>query len=59
LIELNMTQVELEEMVGTSKQYLGKILHGVRSGAKYLESINSILGLEQKLQKVVKKQKIR
>lgn len=51
LIELNMTQVELAEMVGTSKQYLGKIFHGVRSGAKYLESINSILGLEQEIPK--------
>lgn len=47
LVELNMTQVELAESVGTSKQYLGKILHGLRSGAKYLEDIDRILGLNQ------------
>lgn len=44
LIELNMTQVELAEMVGTSKQYLGKILFGERAGTIYLEKINKILG---------------
>ena len=44
LIELNMTQVELAEMVGTSKQYLGKILFGERAGTMYLEKINMILG---------------
>jgi len=47
LVELNVTQVELAESVGTSKQYLGKILHGLRSGAKYLEDIDRILGLNQ------------
>lgn len=45
LIELNMTQQELAEMVGTSKQYLGKILHGSRSGTKYVGEINRILRL--------------
>ncbi|SES65062.1 helix-turn-helix domain-containing protein [[Clostridium] polysaccharolyticum] len=44
LIELNMTQVELAEQVGTSKQYLGKILFGERSGETYLEKINQIIG---------------
>lgn len=43
LIELNMTQVELAESVGTSKQYLGKILFGERSGTMYLEKINQVL----------------
>ena len=47
LIELNMTQVELAEMVGTSKQYLGKILFGERAGTMYLEKINMILGFSQ------------
>ena len=46
LIELNMTQVELAELVGTSKQYLGKILYGIRSGEMHLDSINRILGFD-------------
>lgn len=45
LIELNMTQVELAEEVGTSKQYLGKILFGERAGTMYLEKIDQILNL--------------
>ena len=43
LIELNMTQVELAEQVGTSKQYLGKILFGERAGTMYIEKINKVL----------------
>ena len=50
LIELNMTQRELAEIVGTSKQYLGKILHGSRSGTKYVGEINRILGLGKQSQ---------
>lgn len=46
LIELNMTQVELAELVGTSKQYLGKILFGERAGTMYLEKINQVLHME-------------
>lgn len=45
LIELNMTQVELAEQVGTSKQYLRKILVGERAGTMYLEKIDSLLNL--------------
>ena len=45
LIEKNMTQVELAEMVGTSKQYLGKILFGERAGTMYLEKIEQVLGV--------------
>lgn len=45
LIELNMTQVELAEQVGTSKQYLGKILFGERSGTMYLEKIQQVLNI--------------
>lgn len=43
LIENNMTQVELAEIVGTSKQYLGKILYGERAGTMYLEKIDQVL----------------
>ena len=57
LIELNMTQVELAERVGTTKQYLGKILHGKRSGAMYIESINQTLGLGKETLKVVETKK--
>lgn len=45
LIELNMTQVELAKNLGTSKQYLGKILHGGRSRKKYVSEINRMLNL--------------
>lgn len=48
LIELNMTQAELAELVGTSKQYLGKILYGERAGTMYLEKIALVLGFAQK-----------
>lgn len=43
LIEMNMTQVELAQMVGTSKQYLGKILFGERSGNMYIDKIDRVL----------------
>lgn len=45
LIDLNMTQVELALRVGTSNQYLNKILCGERSGKKYIEKISEILFL--------------
>lgn len=47
LIEMNMTQVELAEQVGTSKQYLGKILFGERAGTMYLEKIDQVLQIWQ------------
>lgn len=43
LIEMNMTQVELADQIGTSKQYLGKILFGERAGTLYLDKIDQIL----------------
>lgn len=45
LIELEMTQVELADQVGTSKQYLGKILYGARSGEMYVGHIKQVLGI--------------
>lgn len=47
LIEMNMTQVELAEQVGTSKQYLGKILFGERAGTMYLEKIDQVLQVSE------------
>lgn len=46
LIERNMTQKDLAEKVGTSAVYLSMVLHGQRSGQKYLRSICEILDLE-------------
>lgn len=45
LVDMEMTQVELAEQIGTSKQYLGKIFYGERAGTMYLEKIDQILGL--------------
>lgn len=47
LVDLGKTQVWLCEQVGTSKMYMNFILHGERSGEKYLHKIYEILGLEE------------
>jgi Helix-turn-helix. len=44
LIELNMTQKELAEEVGTTPVYLSYILRGERAGRKYKEKILRIIG---------------
>lgn len=46
LIDKNMTQKELAEQLGCTRQYLNNVLHGVRSGTKYREMIEQILGIE-------------
>ncbi|AEG60385.1 helix-turn-helix domain-containing protein [Desulforamulus ruminis] len=46
LIEVGKTQVQLAKEIGTSKIYLNHILHGERSGKKYLAKIFSILGID-------------
>lgn len=43
LIDNNMTAAELAHALGTSPQYLNLIIHGERSGEKYLEEIKRIL----------------
>lgn len=48
LIELNMTQVELANEIGCSKQYLQKIIRQTRSGTMYIDHINQILGITMK-----------
>ena len=45
LIDLGMTQKELAQMIGATPQYLQKIIHGERSGKKYLASIEEILDI--------------
>jgi transcriptional regulator with XRE-family HTH domain len=48
LIDLRMTQVQLADAIGTSKNYLNLILYGDRSGKKYIPSIIEELKLDSK-----------
>lgn len=43
LVELNITQKQLAQMIGTSEAYLSMILHGERSGKKYRDKIEKFL----------------
>lgn len=45
LIKKNMTAKQLAEMLGTTPQYLNKIIHGEKSGQKYIEEIKRILDI--------------
>lgn len=45
LIDKNMTAKQLADALGTTPQYLNKILHGERSGEKYIEAIKIILDM--------------
>jgi transcriptional regulator with XRE-family HTH domain len=45
LIDKNMTAKELADALGTTPQYLNKILHGERSGEKYIQAIKKILDI--------------
>ena len=48
LIDNDMTAAQLADALGTTPQYLNKILHGERSGEKYIEKIKQLLNkLEQ------------
>ena len=40
-----MTAKQLAEMLGTTPQYLNKIIHGEKSGQKYIEEIKRILDI--------------
>jgi len=51
LIEIDMTQVQLAEELGTSKVYLNLILYGERSGRKYVDNIINILGIDPEVLK--------
>lgn len=46
LVEKGMTQTELAERLGCTKQYLYKILSGQRSGKKYVEMLRRELELD-------------
>lgn len=46
LIDKDMTQAELAELLGCSRQYVNNILHGRKIGGRYREKIAEILGIE-------------
>jgi hypothetical protein len=45
LIEENKTQKELAQEIGTSEKYLYLMLYGLRSGDKYISTIETVLGI--------------
>ena len=45
LIRQEMTQTELASILGINKQYLYKIIYGIRPGVKYIDEIRRILKL--------------
>lgn len=47
-LEQDTTLVELAETIGTSKQYLNRIMYGQRSGEKYRQQIITTLGMGEK-----------
>ena len=49
LAELNMTQRELAQLIGSSEAYLYLIIIGERSGNKYLDSIGKVLDIKVKI----------
>ena len=46
LVDAEMSQRELAAEIGTSEQYLGYILYGVRSGKMYIPKIVAVLKLD-------------
>ena len=53
LIDKSMSQVELAEIVGTSKYYISKIISGTRTGNKYVQKICSVLDIDYEKYKSV------
>lgn len=47
LVDKRMSQKELAEQIGCSRQYLTDIMYGMRSGKKYLPQIYEILDLKR------------
>ena len=45
LVDIDMSQVELAERVGTTKSYLSQVMRGGKSGEKYLTAICAVLDL--------------
>lgn len=54
LVDQDMTRTQLADTIGTSPQYLNYILHGLRSGEKYLPAIVATLDLDpRKVEKAI------
>ena len=54
LVDQDMTRRQLADTIGTSPQYLSYILHGTRSGEKYLPAIITALSLDpQKVEETI------
>ncbi|MBR1391521.1 MAG: helix-turn-helix domain-containing protein [Lachnospiraceae bacterium] len=46
LLELELTEGELAEQVGTSPQYINHIIFGERTGKKYVQPICDVLEIQ-------------
>lgn len=46
LVDKELTAKQLSDMVGTTPQYMNKIIHGVRGGNKYMDEICRILEIQ-------------
>ncbi len=46
LIDRELSKAQLAALVGTSPQYINNILHGARSGDKYIPAIIAALALD-------------
>lgn len=47
LVDKRMTQAELAIRLGITRQYMGLILHGERSGSRYVDQIKNLLDLNE------------
>ncbi|MDF2987478.1 MAG: hypothetical protein K0R50_2988 [Eubacterium sp.] len=46
LIELGMSQTDLAQATGASRHYINHIISGYRTGDKYKEAIEKVLGIK-------------
>ncbi len=47
LIDKDMTQAELADLLGCSRQYINNILYGRKDGGEYRKRIAKILGIKK------------
>ena len=45
LVKKDMTAKQLADALGITPQYMNKIIHGERSGGKYIEAIKTMLDI--------------
>lgn len=54
LVDQGMTSAELARRVGTTPQYLSRVLHGARTGEKHIPAIIAALSLDpRKVEKAI------